>query len=242
MCVLSDYPPFSPVSSLTPSSGMSEDLDHQETQLALQDAKMAARNKIRSRFHSSSDLIHRLFVCISGKSGPFVCHSPSITLSLLVLISVTSSGAMKVLQISCRPTMQVTCAASSRLCLKSWQQNVSRVTMINKRKVRACLGCIYVDVFSISCLRNNILVNSADNTNNQSLYTGLTFFFCGIQQVLFCLVQRWRTVSSVRRPFPHPRWQPRPVRASSKVRKILAEYIPDSRLFRFLCSRCPDDF
>ena len=57
----------SPVSSLTPSSRTSEDLDHQEIQLALEDAKVAARNKIRSRFHSSSDLIHRLFVCISGK-------------------------------------------------------------------------------------------------------------------------------------------------------------------------------
>ncbi|KAJ7990757.1 hypothetical protein DPEC_G00290220 [Dallia pectoralis] len=56
----------SPISSLTTSSGMSEDLDHHEIQLALQAAKMAARNKIRSRFHSSSDLIHRLFVCISG--------------------------------------------------------------------------------------------------------------------------------------------------------------------------------
>uniref|UniRef100_A0A3P8XYU7 Lateral signaling target protein 2 homolog n=1 Tax=Esox lucius TaxID=8010 RepID=A0A3P8XYU7_ESOLU len=56
----------SPISSLTTSSGTSEDLDHHEIQLALQAAKMAARNKIRSRFHSSSDLIHRLFVCISG--------------------------------------------------------------------------------------------------------------------------------------------------------------------------------
>nr|XP_020446612.1 lateral signaling target protein 2 homolog [Monopterus albus] len=66
-CSLSSgsYTP-SPVSSLTPSSGTSEDLDHQEVQLALHDAKVAARNRIRSRFHSSSDLIHRLFVCISG--------------------------------------------------------------------------------------------------------------------------------------------------------------------------------
>ncbi|KAL0170576.1 hypothetical protein M9458_035172, partial [Cirrhinus mrigala] len=54
-----------PVSSLTTSSDMSEDLDHQEIQVALQAAKLAAHNKIRSRFHSSSDLIHRLFVCIS---------------------------------------------------------------------------------------------------------------------------------------------------------------------------------
>ncbi|XP_015229724.1 PREDICTED: lateral signaling target protein 2 homolog isoform X1 [Cyprinodon variegatus] len=61
----SAYSP-SPVSSMTPSSGTSEGLDQQEIRLALQDARVAARNKIRSRFHSSSDLIHRLFVCISG--------------------------------------------------------------------------------------------------------------------------------------------------------------------------------
>lgn len=60
------FAPTSPVSSLTPSSETSEDLDHEEIQLALHNAKMAARNKIRSRFHGSSDLIHRLFVCISG--------------------------------------------------------------------------------------------------------------------------------------------------------------------------------
>ncbi|XP_041123944.1 lateral signaling target protein 2 homolog isoform X4 [Polyodon spathula] len=52
--------------SLTTSSYTSGDLDHEEIQLALHAAKMAAREKIRSRFHSSSDLIHRLFVCISG--------------------------------------------------------------------------------------------------------------------------------------------------------------------------------
>lgn len=75
--VSSCFAPSSPVSSLTPSSGMSDDLDHQEIQLALRDAKMAARNKIRSRFHSSSDLIHRLFVCISGRSSHSACHSPS---------------------------------------------------------------------------------------------------------------------------------------------------------------------
>lgn len=53
--------------------------------LALHDAKVAARNKIRSRFHSSSDLIHRLFVCISGKGSSFtpsqqgVFASPGLT-------------------------------------------------------------------------------------------------------------------------------------------------------------------
>ncbi|XP_067099837.1 LOW QUALITY PROTEIN: lateral signaling target protein 2 homolog [Osmerus mordax] len=73
----------SPVSSLTTSSGMSEDLDHQEIQLALQAAKMAARNKIRSRFHSSSDLIHRLFVCISGVADQLQTNYASDLRSIL---------------------------------------------------------------------------------------------------------------------------------------------------------------
>lgn len=83
-CSLSSsaYTP-SPVSSLTPSSGMSEDLDHQEIQLALQNAKLAARNKIRSRFHSSSDLIHRLFVCISGVADQLQTNYASDLRSIL---------------------------------------------------------------------------------------------------------------------------------------------------------------
>uniref|UniRef100_A0A671WE74 Lateral signaling target protein 2 homolog n=1 Tax=Sparus aurata TaxID=8175 RepID=A0A671WE74_SPAAU len=83
-CSLSSsaYTP-SPVSSLTPSSGTSEDLDHQEIQLALQNAKMAARNKIRSRFHSSSDLIHRLFVCISGVADQLQTNYASDLRSIL---------------------------------------------------------------------------------------------------------------------------------------------------------------
>ncbi|XP_071353646.1 lateral signaling target protein 2 homolog isoform X2 [Trachinotus anak] len=83
-CSLSSsaYTP-SPVSSLTPSSGTSEDLDHQEIQLALEDAKVAARNKIRSRFHSSSDLIHRLFVCISGVADQLQTNYASDLRSIL---------------------------------------------------------------------------------------------------------------------------------------------------------------
>ncbi|XP_077411541.1 lateral signaling target protein 2 homolog isoform X2 [Vanacampus margaritifer] len=83
-CSLSSsvYTP-SPVSSLTPSSGTSEDLDHEEIRLALQDAKMAARNKIRSRFHSSSDLIHRLFVCISGVADQLQTNYASDLRSIL---------------------------------------------------------------------------------------------------------------------------------------------------------------
>lgn len=136
--MLSRHSWFSSVGSLTPSSGTSEDLDHQ---LALQEAKMAARNKIRSRFHSSSDLIHRLFVCISGKSSPSARYSRCLRHSCLYW---HSSAAMQVLQISCRPTMQVTCAASSRLCLKSWPPSVSRLRMIKKRMVKPLFGFINV--------------------------------------------------------------------------------------------------
>ncbi|XP_012720024.2 lateral signaling target protein 2 homolog isoform X1 [Fundulus heteroclitus] len=78
----SAYSP-SPVSSLTPSSGTSEDLDRQEIRLALQDARVAARNKIRSRFHSSSDLIHRLFVCISGVADQLQTNYASDLRSIL---------------------------------------------------------------------------------------------------------------------------------------------------------------
>uniref|UniRef100_A0A3Q2U8G3 Lateral signaling target protein 2 homolog n=1 Tax=Fundulus heteroclitus TaxID=8078 RepID=A0A3Q2U8G3_FUNHE len=69
--------------SLTPSSGTSEDLDRQEIRLALQDARVAARNKIRSRFHSSSDLIHRLFVCISGVADQLQTNYASDLRSIL---------------------------------------------------------------------------------------------------------------------------------------------------------------
>lgn len=49
--------------------------------------------------------------------------------------------------------------------------------------------------------------------------TDCAFYVCGVQQVLFCAVQCWRTALSVRRPSPHQRWQPRPGRASLKVSK-----------------------
>lgn len=94
------FAPSSPVSSLTTSSGTSDDLDHQEIQLALHDAKMAARNKIRSRFHSSSDLIHRLFVCISGKSTLLFCMSLFLHLfvSLVLIFFCCDAGVADQLQ------------------------------------------------------------------------------------------------------------------------------------------------
>ncbi|XP_041133648.1 lateral signaling target protein 2 homolog isoform X4 [Polyodon spathula] len=74
---------ISPISSLTTSSYTSGDLDHEEIQLALHAAKMASREKIRSRFHSSSDLIHRLFVCISGVADQLQTNYASDLRSIL---------------------------------------------------------------------------------------------------------------------------------------------------------------
>ncbi|XP_033844382.1 lateral signaling target protein 2 homolog isoform X1 [Periophthalmus magnuspinnatus] len=86
-CSLSSsvYSP-SPVSSLTLSSTTSEDPDHHDTSLTslpLHSTKLAARNKIRSRFHSSSDLIHRLFVCISGVADQLQTNYASDLRSIL---------------------------------------------------------------------------------------------------------------------------------------------------------------
>ena len=56
---------FSYASSDT-SSYTSECNDDEEIALAIQAAEIAAREEARARFKSSSDLIHRLFVCVSG--------------------------------------------------------------------------------------------------------------------------------------------------------------------------------
>uniref|UniRef100_A0A8C6SZW7 Lateral signaling target protein 2 homolog n=1 Tax=Neogobius melanostomus TaxID=47308 RepID=A0A8C6SZW7_9GOBI len=73
----------SPVSSLTTSSATSEDPEHHETSLVLHSVRLAARNKIRARFHSSSDLIHRLFVCISGVADQLQTNYASDLRSIL---------------------------------------------------------------------------------------------------------------------------------------------------------------
>jgi len=50
------------------SSYSSECRDDEEIALAIHAAEMTARNEARSRFKNAADLIHRLFVCISGPS------------------------------------------------------------------------------------------------------------------------------------------------------------------------------
>ncbi|KAM4053100.1 LOW QUALITY PROTEIN: lateral signaling target protein 2 homolog [Anomaloglossus baeobatrachus] len=70
-------------SSLMTSSCSSDDIDQEEIQLALKAAKIASRQKIRSRFHSSNDLIHRLFVCISGVADQLQTNYASDLRSIL---------------------------------------------------------------------------------------------------------------------------------------------------------------
>ncbi|XP_051876556.1 lateral signaling target protein 2 homolog [Pristis pectinata] len=82
-CSLSSTYTPSPVGSLTTSSYTSEDVDQEEIQLALQAAKIATREKIRARFHSSSDLIHRLFVCIAGVADQLQTNYASDLRSIL---------------------------------------------------------------------------------------------------------------------------------------------------------------
>lgn len=53
-------------SSSETSSYNSECHDDEEIALAVQAAELASRNHARARFRSSSDMIHRLFVCVSG--------------------------------------------------------------------------------------------------------------------------------------------------------------------------------
>ncbi|XP_059830150.1 lateral signaling target protein 2 homolog isoform X2 [Hypanus sabinus] len=82
-CSLSSTYTPSPVGSLTTSSYTSEDVDQEEIQLALLAAKITTREKIRARFHSSSDLIHRLFVCIAGVADQLQTNYASDLRSIL---------------------------------------------------------------------------------------------------------------------------------------------------------------
>ncbi|XP_072371776.1 lateral signaling target protein 2 homolog isoform X1 [Scyliorhinus torazame] len=82
-CSLSSTYTPSPVGSLTTSSYTSEDVDQEEIQLALLAAKVATREKIRARFHSSNDLIHRLFVCIAGVADQLQTNYASDLRSIL---------------------------------------------------------------------------------------------------------------------------------------------------------------
>jgi len=57
----------SSIASSDTSSYTSACHDDEEIAMAIQAAELAARQEARSRFKNTSDLLHRLFVCISGK-------------------------------------------------------------------------------------------------------------------------------------------------------------------------------
>lgn len=84
------------------SSYNSECQDDEEIALALQAAEIASRNKARSRFKSSSDLLHKLFVCISGVADQLQTNYASDFRNIL----------KSVFDINCSPNVQVSCHSS----------------------------------------------------------------------------------------------------------------------------------
>ncbi|XP_022915844.1 lateral signaling target protein 2 homolog [Onthophagus taurus] len=65
-CRISEDDSSSVVSSDSTSSFNSNSADDEEIAMAVQAAEIATRNEVRSKFRSSEDLIHRLYVCIAG--------------------------------------------------------------------------------------------------------------------------------------------------------------------------------
>ncbi|XP_042526929.1 lateral signaling target protein 2 homolog [Dipodomys spectabilis] len=70
-------------SSSTPSSCSSDKTGLEGSQAAMPVTPAASREKIRSRFHGSQDLIHRLFVCISGVADQLQTNYASDLRSIL---------------------------------------------------------------------------------------------------------------------------------------------------------------
>ncbi|XP_071477842.1 lateral signaling target protein 2 homolog [Diadema antillarum] len=65
------------------NSLISESNDEQEITMAIQAAELAARQQVRSQFRSSSDLVHRLFVCIAGVADQLQTNFASDLRSIL---------------------------------------------------------------------------------------------------------------------------------------------------------------
>ncbi|XP_064142220.1 lateral signaling target protein 2 homolog [Loxodonta africana] len=72
-----------PGSSDSTAASCSSDKAPEAAPTAPHDAPVAMREKIRSRFHSSHDLIHRLFVCISGVADQLQTNYASDLRSIL---------------------------------------------------------------------------------------------------------------------------------------------------------------
>ncbi|KAG5899292.1 hypothetical protein JTB14_012291 [Gonioctena quinquepunctata] len=84
------------------SSFHSNCADDEEIALAMQAAEVASRNEVRSKYRSSEDLLHRLFVCIAGVADQlqtnFACDLRNILKSVF-LINASSSEPAKSLEL-----------------------------------------------------------------------------------------------------------------------------------------------
>ena len=97
-CSSSSSATTSDSSSVT--SAASECQDDEEIALALQAAEIASRNQIRSRFKSSEDLIHRLFVCISGVADQLQTNFASDLRAILKAVFLINASQVDTLFLS----------------------------------------------------------------------------------------------------------------------------------------------
>ena len=82
------------------TSAASECQDDEEIALALQAAEIASRNQIRGRFKSSEDLIHRLFVCISGVADQLQTNFASDLRAILKAVFLINASQVMLVYIS----------------------------------------------------------------------------------------------------------------------------------------------
>ncbi|XP_015273031.1 PREDICTED: lateral signaling target protein 2 homolog [Gekko japonicus] len=110
-------------SYLTTRSCSSNETSQEETRLALQTAEISTREKIRSRFHSSNDLIHRLFVCISGVADQlqtnYACDLRSILKTLFEVMATKADVEDQKIQKKVNPCLRSPALEDCVLCQES---------------------------------------------------------------------------------------------------------------------------
>ncbi|XP_060092732.1 lateral signaling target protein 2 homolog [Heteronotia binoei] len=101
-------------------SRSSDETSPEETQLALQAAEISTREKIRSRFQSSNDLIHRLFVCISGVADQlqtnYACDLRSILKTLFEVMATKADAEDQKAQKKVNPCLRSAALEDCALC------------------------------------------------------------------------------------------------------------------------------
>uniref|UniRef100_A0A8D2IXK5 FYVE-type domain-containing protein n=1 Tax=Varanus komodoensis TaxID=61221 RepID=A0A8D2IXK5_VARKO len=106
----------------------------EETQLGSRAVQTASADPVRSRFHSSSDLIHRLFVCISGVADQlqtnYACDLRSILKTLFEAMATKPDVEDKKLQKKVNPHLSNLAPEDCALC----QETVSSSEPAEKAK------------------------------------------------------------------------------------------------------------